>query len=209
MNICDAHGMCHDSSEESWPQTDITQLFELKHSLHSKRFSFLTWFSPHHGACRKRFAAMSSSARRSISPARSHGCAFRVDLAMLFALHKVGDEASIESLTADSTSTGRTRFVLTTYLIFLILHSLVLQPTWPGRDIAPFPRSPCERQCVTWDKLPSASPERKTLKKITEMMMMIEISGPLPTLFRKINFNLTPLTFCIGRGIVWLLVLVP
>lgn len=139
-------------------------LVELQTRIMPLNFSIiiLTWFSPRRVANRRHFVAVPSSARRSTSPARSHACAFRGDLATLFSLHTADGEASIVSLTADWSSTVRKRFVLTIYLIFLILHSLVLQPTWPGRDIELSPRFPCERQCVTLDKLPMVSPKRGT-----------------------------------------------
>lgn len=116
--------------------------------------TILTWFSLRRVASKSNFVAVSSSARLSTSQARSHGCAFLVDSSTLFEQRTVDDVVLVVSPTADSSSTVRKHFVLAIYLIFLILHSLVQQPTWPARDIVRCPRFPCERQCVTLDKLP-------------------------------------------------------
>lgn len=201
----------------------------IKHHVTKKRFDIscwlyfhslpinsltLTWFFLRLCASRKHFVVASSLARPSTSQAHFRVCAFRGGLATLFSLHTGDDEASIVSLTADLSSTVRIHFVLTIYLIFLILHSLVLQPTWPAMDIALSPQFPCERQCVTLDKLPLVSPKRERYRRLYGMIM-IRISGHgwpfsstklISIIFVFFSF---PLTFCIGLEIDWLLVLVP
>lgn len=122
----------------------------------------LTLFSPRRAGSRRRFVATLSSAHPNSSRSRSHECVSRADLATLSALRTADDAASVGFLLADSSSIIRKRFALTIYLIFLILHSLALQPTWPAMDIVLYPQFPCEQQYVTSDKLPLVSPGAKT-----------------------------------------------